>query len=488
MQDQRHSGDEHTVEAWYALKQVRWPLVGVVALAFALMQVIDALLLYGTGWSMQLVINIVIWSCTGGFAAWALLTWVVTQNRRYHAIQTEALHEQQRLNLALQRSNGNLALLNEVNRRIASSATIDQILDYAILLPNRLIQARAAVIAASSNWASLNDTLGDDTVTSVWNDEPLLLRWSIPDDINLEALRACFGLGQRSLPPTKMELLEPIAQDDNLEVSEIVACLIVPVNDGGQALGWMECFLSDGQTLDEDQRELLHTIGGEIGEAIGAARRRTHELEDRYALDRAVDEERARIARDMHDGIAQNLAFLRMRADLWNDWLSSEPERLPSEFAAFKTTLREQIEELRRAIFALRPLDLHELGFDAALRRFIYDFASQQGWQASLTLGEALPSLTPALELACFRLIQEALNNVAKHAHAQQVRVVLRAEEQGLSISISDNGVGFEPSSIEASDRLGLRQMRERIAALGGHLSLLSHSGEGTVIRAWVPV
>jgi|HigsolmetaAR202D_1030399.scaffolds.fasta_scaffold00003_12 Signal transduction histidine kinase len=485
MHDQRHSEDEHIVEAWYALKQVRWPLVGVVALAFALMQGIDALLLYGTGWSMQLVINILVWSCMGGMSAWALLTWVIKQNRRYHAIQTAALREQQRLNSALQRSNGNLALLNEVNRRIASSATIDQILDYAIALPHRLIQARAAVIAASSNWASLNKRLVGN---SIWNDDALLLRWSVPDNLSLERLRSKFELDRVSLPPSQMQLLQASQQAHDEEDTEIVTCLVVPVNDGDQALGWMECFLSRGQTPDDDQRELLQTIGGEIGEAIGAARRRAQELEDRYALDRAVDEERARIARDMHDGIAQNLAFLRMRADLWSDWLNSEPERLPNEFAAFKTTLREQIEELRRAIFALRPLDLHELGFDAALRRFIYDFAAQQGWQASLTLGEALPTLTPALELACFRLIQEALNNVAKHAHAQQVRVVLRSEGQGLSISISDDGIGFDPSSVEASDRLGLRQMRERIATLGGRLSLLSRVGKGTEIRAWVPV
>lgn len=470
-----------SVEAWRALRRLRWPLAGAVALAFALTQALDALLLYGLDWSTQLAINVVVWGSMGALAVWGLLTWAVAQERRYRNVQLEALREQQRLNAALQRSNNNLALLSEVNQRIASSATIDEVLDYAITLPERLVDVRAAAIVAAAGWAPSDSSV-----------EPaaLLLRGHTRSGVDLDHVRTAFGMEQETEPPAQIRPhapLEPVANEVLWE-TRVESCLLVPIHDGSQPLGWLECYLPADTPLADDQRELLGTIAGEIGEAVGAARRRALELENRYALDRAVDEERARIARDMHDGIAQNLAFLRMRVDLWSDWLESEPERLPQEFVTFKTTLREQIEELRRAIFALRPLDLNELGFDGALRRFVTDFASQQSWQATLALSEPLPELPPALELACFRLVQESLNNVAKHAAARHVRVALSPEHGGLSIAVADDGRGFDPGSVEGSDRLGLRQMRERIAALGGRLTILSQTGAGTEVRAWVPL
>jgi len=486
MSSQRRTEQGRNEEAWRALRQVRWPLAGAVALAFALTQALDALLLYGLDWSTQLTINVVVWGGIGALAAWGLLTWAVAQERRYRNVQIEALEEQRRLNTALQRSNSNLALLNEVNRRIASSATIDEVLDYAIGLPERLVHARAAALVASGNWTTDADPVG------VWlgSPAPLLLRCWAAAGVELDQLRVAYGLDRRGEPPQSLELLAPLLPEvaGVLERAGVGTCLLVPVSDGDLPLGWLECYLPIDGALADDLGELMETIAGEIGEAVGAAQRRTHELEDRYALDRAVDEERARIARDMHDGIAQNLAFLRMRADLWSDWLASEPERLPAEFATFKATMREQIGELRRAIFALRPLDLNELGFDGALRRFVNDFAAQQGWQATLALSEPLPELPPALELACFRLVQEALTNAAKHADASSVRVALRTEHGGLSIAVADNGRGFDPGSVEGSDRLGLRQMRERIAALSGRLTVLSRAGAGTEVRAWVPL
>src|SRR5690606_35083181 len=117
---------------------------------------------------------------------------------------------------------------------------------------------------------------------------------------------------------------------------------------------------------------------GELAEAVQGSRRRAREIASAVALEQAITEERTRIARDLHDGVAQSLAFLRMRVDLWEDWLESEPEQLREEFATVKATLRHQIEELRRAIFALRPIELTQLGFTGALRRFVTEFAEQQ--------------------------------------------------------------------------------------------------------------
>lgn len=506
-----HEHNQRGDGAWRALRQVRLPLACVVALAFALAQVAEAFLL--PAGRSRLVLDVLLWGAMGAVAAWALLTWAAAQDRRHRSAEEEALSQQRRLNAALTRANANLALLNEVNQRIVSTATPEAVLDYAIELPERVLGAHAAALVLAdprgeraAGMPATNPGSSEEERTAApegaprgtmpssalarvhprpqntagWYESPapLVVRSHGADGGALNALREARRLDQRAEPPAAQLWLPAPAP-------EIGGVLLVPICDGPLALGWMECYLAG--EAPADTRELIDTIAGEIGEALGAARRRTRELEARYALDRALEEERARIARDMHDGIAQSLAFVRLRVDLWSDWLESEPERLPGEFARLKATLREQIDELRRAIFALRPLDLNALGFDGALRRQVNDFAAQQGWSVSLSLDE-LPPLSPPVELACFRLVQEALNNAAKHAHARSVQVALAVADAGLSLSVADDGRGFDPGAIEGGERLGLRQMRERIAALGGRLTLLARPGHGTTVRAWIPL
>src|SRR5690606_7194327 len=133
-------------------------------------------------------------------------------------------------------------------------------------------------------------------------------------------------------------------------------------------LGWLEAYLEQrpGPSGWEEISPLLRTVGGELAEAILGSRRRAREIASVAALEQAITAERTRIARDLHDGVAQSLAFMRMRVDLWEDWLDQEPARLRDEFANLKSNLRTQIEELRRAIFELRPLELSQLGFAGA--------------------------------------------------------------------------------------------------------------------------
>ena len=151
--------------------------------------------------------------------------------------------------------------------------------------------------------------------------------------------------------------------------------------------------------------------------------------------------------------------------------------------------LREQIAELRRAIFALRPIQFDELGFVGGLHRYISEFANQQGWETTVDLGELSTLLSPQLEAICFRIVQEALTNAAKHASATAVRVQCARLDGGLQLVISDNGRGFSPSTVGAdATQLGLRQMSERLNALHGRLTILSQPGAGTELRIWIPL
>jgi len=201
----------------------------------------------------------------------------------------------------------------------------------------------------------------------------------------------------------------------------------------------------------------------------------------------AIHEERTRIAREIHDGIAQALAFMALKLDLVTRLLERDPKRAREELEQVKRVLREQIREVRRSIFALRPIDLERYGFVESVRRYAHAFAEQAGFRAEVSVvGE--PELSQASELALFRVLQEALNNIAKHARARRVRVRLEAKEpKGARLVVEDDGVGFDPEKAPTEGHFGLAQMRERVQARGGRFWVESRPGEGTRVVAEVP-
>lgn len=201
----------------------------------------------------------------------------------------------------------------------------------------------------------------------------------------------------------------------------------------------------------------------------------------------AINEERNRIAREIHDGIAQALAFMALKLDLSERLMDQDLGRAKSEIGLVKETLREQIREVRRSIFALRPIDLERYGFLESLRRYAMAFGEQAGFRVRLELPESV-DLTQASELVLFRVLQESLTNTAKHARPGLVQVRLQPLERGASLEIEDNGKGFASTeSKSAMGGFGLTQMRERLEARGGHFEVHSELGKGTLVRAELP-
>lgn len=202
----------------------------------------------------------------------------------------------------------------------------------------------------------------------------------------------------------------------------------------------------------------------------------------------ALTEERNRIAREIHDGIAQALAFMALKLDLVERLLTTDPSRALAELNQVKETLRAQIREVRRSIFALRPIDLERYGFLESVRRYATAFAEQAGFRLRLELPERL-ELSPASELVFFRVLQEALANAAKHARPSLVRVSLQPlGERGARLEVRDNGRGFEWGATTAGmGGFGLTQMRERVEARGGTFAVKPVLGEGTTVQAELP-
>lgn len=202
-----------------------------------------------------------------------------------------------------------------------------------------------------------------------------------------------------------------------------------------------------------------------------------------------IEEERARIARDLHDGVAQTLYFLALKADMAAQQMTRNPDQVVEVLKEIGQQTRQIIREVRRTIFALRPLDWSDEEFLPALRRFVNDFAEQVGWQVSFAAEEMALTIPPGLEPTIFRLVQESLNNVAKHAEAGYVWVELRQSgtPPHLILNVRDDGLGFDPQ-VTNNNGLGLSQMKQRVKAVGGTFSLESKPGEGTVMTVQLPV
>lgn len=221
-------------------------------------------------------------------------------------------------------------------------------------------------------------------------------------------------------------------------------------------------------------------------------------LQEKEALEREIQaarqektavlaEERARIARDLHDGVAQTLYFLALKTDSLRSRLAADTDTV-SELREMGQTTRQVIRDVRRTIFALRPLDWSAGEFTDSLQTFVAGFAEQVGWQTAVHIEPAL-HIPPALEPTVYRLVQESLNNVAKHAQAERVEVTLSMAENGrwLHLIIRDDGVGFTPQSTNNHGH-GLAQMKTRVQTIGGDFLVESEPGRGTAVSARLPL
>jgi PAS domain S-box-containing protein len=206
----------------------------------------------------------------------------------------------------------------------------------------------------------------------------------------------------------------------------------------------------------------------------------------------AIAEERRRIAREIHDGLAQDLAGLRFEMGLWHQLVDEDPAQMHAELDNAQRLLSQNIREVRRSIFALRPVSLDELGFYLALQQFIGEFGEQNQLHVDLHVTGPRERLPAFLEPVLFRIIQEALNNAGKHARADTVWIELDLESpEAVALRVRDDGAGFDPAILDRlfqRGHLGLRQMRERVENLKGTFELRSQSGRGTEIYIVLPL
>jgi signal transduction histidine kinase len=216
--------------------------------------------------------------------------------------------------------------------------------------------------------------------------------------------------------------------------------------------------------------------------AVAIDNARLHER----ARQAAVLEERQRLARDLHDSVTQSLYGISLYTEAAQRALAAgDTPPVSTNLQEIGETTREALAETRLLLFELRPPLLEEQGLAAALRTRLEAVEARAGLTVSFeSRGEDRLPLDTEQDL--FRLAQEALNNVLKHAHARAVRVCLEIAADGAVLEIADDGVGFEPTH-RGGGGFGLQSMRERAERLGGTLAIDSSPGAGTRIRVKLP-
>ncbi|MGL4648498.1 MAG: sensor histidine kinase [Caldilineaceae bacterium] len=198
----------------------------------------------------------------------------------------------------------------------------------------------------------------------------------------------------------------------------------------------------------------------------------------------AREEERRRLRRDLHDGLGPSLAGLSFRIDAARNLLKRDPQRADAQLEAAGDQLRNAIADIRRLVYGLRPPALDELGLVAALRQH---FALLQPAHLQITLDapEVLPPLPAAVEVAAYRIVQEAVNNVVRHASAQICKATLIIDDAHLVVTIADDGRGM---GSENRAGVGMAAMRERAAELGGAFDVSDLPHGGVEVRARLPL
>lgn len=207
-----------------------------------------------------------------------------------------------------------------------------------------------------------------------------------------------------------------------------------------------------------------------------------------YAIIRAQEEERRRIARGIHDGPAQSLANLVLRAEYCEQLLDKRPELLKKELQSLKQFARNNLEDIRKIIFDLRPMDLDDLGLIPAIQRYATDFSVTHQIPVEVVVMGDQRRFSSAMEVALFRIVQEALTNIRKHARATQARIMIEVTPLNVTLIVKDNGIGFNVDEPPDHECFGLRGMKEWVAFLRGHIKIASQPGEGTTINVKIPV
>ncbi|HET8630042.1 MAG TPA: GAF domain-containing sensor histidine kinase [Thermomicrobiales bacterium] len=380
---------------------------------------------------------------------------------------------------ALRRRNRELQILNAISQALNRSLDLQGALDETLRLVTELLDLPAG-------WIWLLDERSGRPYLAAYNDAPELIKGG---RARLRGTCTCVD----ALCAGELTAATNIAE---IECSRLAGARVgtdgirfhasIPIVAGERPLGVLNVASAGLREFTAEELRFLHTIGYQLGIAV----ERTRLFEQAGAL--ATAEERNRLAREIHDTLAQGLAAIVLHLETADLLLDGEPPRARERLRRALTLARENLVEARRSVQGLRATALEGRSLGEGLLALAERFTDEYDVPVACTV-DALPPLSPRVEADLYRIAQEALTNCGKYAQAGRVTLTLERDSRALTLTIADDGAGFDPASPPAgkpglSGGFGLRGVGERVAALGGALTLDSAPGHGARLTVTIPL
>jgi len=375
------------------------------------------------------------------------------------------------------------------NRELSILNTIAQALNQQVDLSKALITALQQIVDLfnlQTGWVWLLDEVSREPYLAASHNLPPALA-SAPD--LMAGTRYCYCLD--SYQSGDMPAAENISIITCSRLKDLITGTdglrnhaSVPLQAHGKSLGLLNVVGADWRELSSDELRLLHIIGDMLGIAV----ERALLFADRARF--GMLEERNRLAREIHDTLAQALAAISFRLEAADALLDNGVEYKQVHALVMESLHLTQttLDDARRSVLDLRASPLEDLSLPDAIKALCETHQQETATiDIKVKLGDLRP-LPPRVEMAIYRMVQEGLNNILRHANAQQAVVDITLNTETVNISIQDDGVGFDVTQMSNNNRLGLVGINERVHLLGGNLNVESTLGVGTSLQIQIPL
>ena len=375
----------------------------------------------------------------------------------------------------LTRRNQDLALLNNLASALASITELDELLKTAL---NRVINYFDVDIGEIFLTQEDQNTLArvihqGATTESIWHQERFTLKEGLIGRTARSGNPSIVGLPYRH---------DPFLRNQALTDAGIWQIACFPLTSRSEVLGVLSIALKQDDPLDAMDQQLLSSIASWVGTTIENVRLN---IQGRRL---AVLEERERIGMDLHDGIIQSIYAVGLTLEHARLLLGEEPDQTRTRINQSIEDLNSTIRDLRAFIMDMRPRQLYEENLMDGLQRLVNEFQVNSLLEATLSgPAEGLENLPDPQAIALFHICQEALANIAKHAHASKVEVMVWTTTDRVLMEVHDDGRGFDPEKIQLTLGHGISNMQTRARNVGGDLEITTEPSQGTTIMAWVP-
>jgi two-component system sensor histidine kinase DegS len=263
----------------------------------------------------------------------------------------------------------------------------------------------------------------------------------------------------------------------------------------------LEVRLKDSSITVQKAEKLMSHVGVSLEYLMGDLKNISSQVEGMQEKQifglkvmQAHEEERQRIAREIHDGPAQSMANAVLKAEICERLIDIDVQKVREELGKLKSVVKDSLRDVRNIIYNLRPMSLDDLGLIPTLQKYTDSFREESGLFVNFRTQGTICEINSTISLAVFRIIQESISNIKKHAQAKHISIGLQfLEDKSLIIHVSDDGKGFDVEAQkakvkEASSGFGMTSMKERVDILNGSFQIESVIGKGTKITISIPL